>query len=136
MPASSSGDLISNTSIENDAGNLVIQFEFAGDTASYNGFQVFLDTDQNPKTGMSIEGIGADFLLENDTLNAYAGSGSDWTWTPVEIELMFSNDNQAAKWTLPAAAFGDSPNVDVIFQLVDTNWVTAFVTNKLTFTLK
>jgi hypothetical protein len=131
-----SGDLISNASIENDAGNLVIQFEFAGDTASYNGFQVFLDTDQNPKTGMSIEGIGADFLLENDTLNAYAGSGSDWTWTPVEIELMFSNDNQAARWTLPAAKFRGSPNVDVIFQLVDTNWDTAFVTDKITFTLK
>jgi uncharacterized protein DUF4832/uncharacterized protein DUF4874 len=134
--ASSSGDLISDASIENDAGNLVIRFEFIGDAASYNGFQVFFDTDQNPKTGMSIEGIGADFLLENDTLSAYAGSGSDWNWTPVEIELMFSSDNQAAKWTLPAAAFGDSPNVDAIFQLVDTNWDTAFVTDKMTFTLK
>ena len=128
--------MINNASIQNDAGNLVIRFEFIGDAASYNGFQVFFDTDQNPKTGMSIEGIGADFLLENDTLSAYAGSGSDWTWTPVEIELMFSNDNQAAKWTLPAATFGDSPNVDVVFQLVDTNWDTAFVTNKLIFTLK
>ena len=131
-----SGDLIHNASIENDAGNLVIHFEFIGDAASYNGFQVFFDIDQNPKKGMSIEGIGADFLLENDTLSAYAGSGSDWTWTPFEIELMFSNDNQAAKWTLAAAAFGDSPNVDVIFQLVDTSWDTAFVTNKITFTLK
>ena len=39
----------------------------------------FFDADQNLETGMSIEGIGADFLLENDMLNEYTGSGSDWT---------------------------------------------------------
>lgn len=133
---SSSADLINNPIIENDANNLMVRFEFSGDVTAYNGFQVLLDVDQNPKTGMSIEGIGADFLLENDALNAYTGSGSDWTWTPVETELTFSNENQIAKWTLPHATFGDSESFDIVFQLVDTNWDAVFVTNKLTYTLK
>ena len=114
----------------------MIQFEFAGDVASYNGFQVLLDADQNPKTGMSIEGIGADFLLENDTLNVYSGSGSDWAWTPVETELTYSNENRIAKWTLPRAALGDFANIDIVFQLVDTNWDTVFATSKQSYTLK
>lgn len=134
LPAST--ELIFNSIVQNNAGTLVIKFEFVGDVASYNGFQVFLDVDQNSKTGMSVEGIGADSLLENDAFYSYTGSGSDWTWTQVDTQLTFSNDNQAAQWSLPRAALGDSANVDVVFQLVDTNWDTAFVTRKLTFTHK
>jgi len=136
LPVSSSSDLIFNTNIENDAETLVIQFEFVGDVVSYNGFQVLLDTDQNIGTGLSIEGIGADFLLENDLIHSYTGSGRDWTWDPVDVELIFSNEDQIAKWTLPLAALGDSTDIDVVFQLVDTNWDAAFVMDKQTFTLK
>ena len=133
---SSSADLINNPVVENDVDNLMVQFEFSGDVTAYNGFQILLDVDQDPKTGMSIAGIGADFLLENDTLNTYAGSGSDWKWAPVEAELSFSNEDQIAKWTLSRVALGDSANFDIVFQLVDTNWDTVFATNKLTHILK
>ena len=134
IPASS--DLIFNTNIENDAETLVVQFEFVGDPASYNGFQVLVDADQSIQTGLSIEGIGADFLLENDSIHSYSGSGSDWKWDAVDVELAFSNEDQIAKWTLPPGALGDTTNLVVVFQLVDTNWDTVFVTSKQTFTLK
>jgi Domain of unknown function (DUF4832)/Domain of unknown function (DUF4874) len=134
--APASSDLIFNTNIVNDAETLVVQFGFAGDPASYNGFQVLVDADQSIQTGLSIEGIGADFLLENDSIHSYTGSGSDWKWDPVDVELAFSNEDQIAKWTLPPGAFGDSTNIVVVFQLVDANWDTAFVTSKQPFTLK
>ena len=132
----SSTELISNPHIKTEADNLSISFKFVGDPASYNGFQVLLDTDQDTTTGMPIENMGADFLLENDTLNAYSGSGSDWTWAPVEGELTFTNDKQTAQWTLPRSTLGNSSKMDVVFQLVDSNWNTAFVTPKITYILK
>lgn len=135
-PVESSAELISNSIIENNADNLYIQFEFLGDISSYNGFQVLLDTDQNIQTGMSIAGIGADFLLENDTFNSYTGSGSDWTWTPVETELIFTKDDQIAKWTLSRNVLRDSANIDFVFQLVNTSWDTVFNTIKQTYTFK
>ncbi len=135
-PVESSAELISNPIIENDADNLYIRFEFLEDVSSYNGFQVLLDTDQNIQTGMSIEGIGADFLLENETLNAYAGSGSEWTWTPIEAELMFTSDYQVAKWTLSRSVLSNSANIDFVFQLVNTSWDAVFNTSKQTYTLK
>jgi len=127
---------ITNASIKNQAGTLNIRFEFTGEAAAYNGFQVLLDTDQDPKTGMSIEGIGADLLLENDTLNTYAGSGSDWKWDPVDVNLTFSSDNQTAQWTLSYTALGEPALVEAVFQLVDSNWNTAFVTRKSPYPLK
>jgi hypothetical protein len=135
-PVEASAKLIGNPIIENDADNLYIRFEFVGDVSSYNGFQVFLDTDQNIQTGMSIEGIGADFLLENDTFNSYTGSGTDWAWSPVEGEWIFTNDNQIAKWTLSRTVFGDFANIDFVFQLVNTNWDVVFTTSKQTYTFK
>jgi len=133
---SSSTELIFNPSIQNNDGTLVIKFKFMGEATAYNGFQVLIDADQNPKTGLSIAGIGADFLLENDTLNAYTGSGSDWMWTPVDVELKFANANQIAQWTLPRAALGNSENVEAVFQLVDTNWNAVSTTRRLTYPMK
>jgi len=53
-------------------------------------WQIFLDTDQNAKTGYHGSGIavGAEYLLQGDAggarLWSYTGSGTDWSWTEVE----------------------------------------------------
>lgn len=52
-------------------------------------WQIFLDTDQNSKTGYNGGGIavGAEYLFETENgtahLRRYAGAGTDWTWTEV-----------------------------------------------------
>ena len=135
-PESITSELITNSKIESLADNTSVLFKFFGDVVSYNSFQVFLDTDQNPFTGYSIQGIGADFLLENDTLNAYAGGGRDWVWKSVQVEMFFSNYGQVAKWILPRSALGNSKIIDAVFQLSDVNWRSAFVTSKQTYLLK
>lgn len=52
------------------------------------GFEhVFIDSDNNPTTGWltaSTPSIGADYMIENNTLYQYAGTGTDWTWTLVD----------------------------------------------------
>jgi len=47
----------------------------------------------------------AHWLIENTTLLVYAGTGSDWTWTPVAyLPPVISGYNYS--WTVPAADFG------------------------------
>jgi len=57
--------LISNPQISNDADNVYLSFDYV--SGKYNAFQIFVDEDQNPKTGYVINGIGAETLFENHT---------------------------------------------------------------------
>jgi hypothetical protein len=58
-------------------------------------WQIFLDTDQNSKTGYNGSGIavGAEYMLEIDGgaahLSRYAGTGTDWNWTEVAANATF-----------------------------------------------
>ncbi len=126
---------ISNPHAESATEYLNLQFAFTGAPERYNGFQVFLDIDQNPATGFSVGSLGAEFLLENDTLNAYAGSGSDWNWTPLENEIVFLNDMPTARWSVLLADLGSPQALDFVAQLVDKDWNTIFTSPKQTFTL-
>jgi hypothetical protein len=57
--------------------------------ASAANWQIFLDTDQNSKTGYNGGGIavGAEYMFETEGSTAhlwrYAGTGTDWNWTEV-----------------------------------------------------
>jgi hypothetical protein len=57
--------------------------------ASAANWQIFLDTDQNSKTGYKGGGIavGAEYMFETEGSTAhlwqYAGTGTDWNWTEV-----------------------------------------------------
>jgi hypothetical protein len=137
-PASSSSDnaLISNVEILNHDTFLTIKFDFVGKTADYNGFQIFLDVDQNLSTGYSINGVGADFLLENGTLNSYSGAGSDWSWTDAKESVLFDNADNVAQWLFDTSKIGKPSSLDFVCQLVDTNWNTVFTTQKISFTFK
>jgi hypothetical protein len=124
---------ISDVQALNNGEAVTIKFAFTGKVDDYNGFQVFLDADQDPATGFSINAIGADFLLENDTLNAYAGTGADWNWSPVDVPVLFDNANQTAQWLFQRGDIRSvAPGLDFVCQLVDTGWNSVFTTQKET----
>lgn len=127
------GDLISNSQISNDAEDIHLSFDYVG--GEYNAFQLFVDSDQNPNTGYNINGIGADALFENHTWNIYNGSGDDWTWSPTELLIRFEDTGDHVSWIISRSLL-QSSGLDVVFQLADTNWDTAFSTQKITFNLK
>jgi hypothetical protein len=129
-------ELVSGVQISNDSEYLNLQFAFTGVVDEYNAIQAFLDTDQNPATGFSVNGLGADFLLENGALNAYAGTGSDWAWTPLENEIIFLNAEQTARWSVLRADLGNPAALEAVFQLVDANWDTVFVTPKHAYAIQ
>jgi hypothetical protein len=75
--------------------------------ASAASWQIFLDTDQNSKTGYNGGGIavGAEYMFEGDGGTAhllrYTGTGTDWNWMEVaahaELES-FDSGVQAASF--------------------------------------
>jgi Spherulation-specific family 4 len=66
---------------------------WGGATAPH--WQIFLDTDQNAKTGYNGGGIsvGAEYMFESENgaarLWQYAGTGTDWSWTEVAADAAF-----------------------------------------------
>ncbi|HTJ67125.1 MAG TPA: spherulation-specific family 4 protein [Actinospica sp.] len=50
-------------------------------TGSYGDDIACIDTDDSTTTGYETSGIGCDYLIDNNTLYKYAGTGTDWTWT-------------------------------------------------------
>jgi hypothetical protein len=129
------GDPISSLQANSDSEYLHLQFTFTGALDDYNALQLFLDTDQNPATGFAVSALGAEFLLENGALNAYAGSGSDWNWTPLENEIVHLNDGQTARWSVLLADLGNLKALDFAAQLVDANWKTVFSSPKQSLNL-
>jgi hypothetical protein len=125
--------LISNIEISNDAENVYLSFDYANGT--YNAFQILVDQDKNRESGYVINGIGAETLFENHTWNLYKGSGSDWKWEPTALLIHFEDSGSQVRWSISRKLFHSS-SFDVLFQLVDANWNSVFVTSKLTYTLK
>jgi hypothetical protein len=125
--------LISNPQISNDAENIYLSFDYV--SGIYNAFQIFIDEDQNPQTGYVFNGIGAETLFENHTWNIYGGSGNDWNWAPTELLIHFEDTGSHVSWNISRSLLR-SPKLDIVFQLVDTNWDTVSVTDKITYTLK
>nr|CAA6829688.1 MAG: Unknown protein [uncultured Thiotrichaceae bacterium] len=71
--------------LAHSSSNLYVAYETkdAIDTSGFWGYQVYLDTDSSTTTGFSSGSIGADYLLEGNTLWQYTGTGSDWAWQVV-----------------------------------------------------
>ena len=58
------------------------------------GWQTYIDTDGNDATGYQVGNIGADFIIEGTQLQAYTGSGSDWSWNNFNaVNVSYSGNN-------------------------------------------
>ncbi len=101
---------ITNFSITNDANNFYYSYSYEGQPTF---LQIYLDTDNNPATGYSYNGIGADFLIENDYVWKYSapnGAPSDtWAWT-AQVTANKNNIAPNVSWSFAKAAIG-SPAV-------------------------
>jgi hypothetical protein len=109
-------DTITAPQATNDATNVYYQFTYSG---VYNFYRVYIDTDQNATTGFATNGIGANFLLENNTLYRYTGTGSNWSWASVK-SVTYANASNVARWTVARSDIGEgaTPNsADLIFQV-------------------
>lgn len=61
-------------------------------------------------TGSSPQ-IAADWLIENNRLYAYSGTGTDWTWTPAG-QVVFEAMGSRSRWCLEADMIGVGQDAD------------------------
>lgn len=109
-------DSISAPQATNDTANVYYQFTYSG---TYTFYRVYIDTDQNTTTGFTTNGIGANFLLENNTLYRYTGTGTNWSWASVKT-VTYTNASNVVRWTVARGDIGEgaTPNsADLIFQV-------------------
>ena len=74
---------------------------------TYGDYLVCIDSDDNAATGYAESGgtstIGCDYLIDNDTLYKYAGSGTDWTWTALSGSPAETVSGSTISWTIDTA---------------------------------
>ncbi len=72
------GGPVNDVAVGFDASTVTYRARF---DAGFTTRHVYVDVDSSTGTGYGVNGIGADYLIENSTLYKYAGP--NWTWTPV-----------------------------------------------------
>ncbi|WP_257457983.1 DUF4832 domain-containing protein [Archangium lipolyticum] len=105
---------ISGMVVGNDATSVSYQFQYTG-TPAFR--RAYIDVDRNPATGFAQQGIGADYLLENDSLYKHLGGG--WSWQFVKT-VTHTASAGTARWTFARADIGEgaTPNdADIVFQV-------------------
>lgn len=119
---------ITNLSATSDATNVYYKYSFSG---APKFLRVFLDTDQKSSTGYSIQGIGAEYLIENGNLYKYSGpGGSTWAFTFVgSSKEVLTSPNVA--WTIARSQLGNPAAINLVAN-VDNADYSAIVQQTLT----
>lgn len=101
---------ITNLVFSNDATNFYYGYTFDGQPS---WLQIYLDTDNDPTTGFYHDGIGADYMIENDNVWKYSAPvgapQSTWAWTSV-VSANKNKVGQSISWSFEMIAVG-SPSV-------------------------
>jgi len=92
---------------------------------TFDYHRTFINTDGNTSTGYQLPygNPGMDYLIENDGLYHYTGSGSDWTWSQVSgVTPLISDVDGAYHWAVPASDLGASADEQtVVFEAAGTS---------------
>lgn len=108
--------------ITNDTSNLYLSYDLQGSFSSSYFYHIFLDTDMNALTGYRYQdssSIGAELMVENNSLWQYTGSGgSNWSWAPL-TGLQKVNSGNRTELSIPLNHLGQaqtSKQLRLIFQ--------------------
>ncbi len=69
--------------LAHDANNIYLAYRNDGaiDQDNWWGWQIYIDTDNNPNTGYRLnDGIGAEIHIEENMVRTYTGDGDNWAW--------------------------------------------------------
>jgi hypothetical protein len=112
----------------NDTTNLYLSYQVEGNITSGFFYHVFIDTDASKNTGYIYKdsaSIGAEFMVENDNLWKYTGSGgSNWSWSPVS-GFTKANNGGRTEMSIPLKALFTSASNKEIRLIFQSNSSTA-----------
>jgi hypothetical protein len=108
----------SNEKAWDDGTNFYYEASYTG---TYAHFDVMMDTDQNASTGFAVNGIGADYLIEDSGF--YKNNGGGWSWTPVSTPVSETFPTSGTVlFSVPLTAFGAPAGAKIALQGTDANW--------------
>ena len=110
-------------------------FHFRISSASYPHMCVLIDNDANVATGYSWNGIGADYMIEDNKLYRYGmSSGSVWTWRAPLTSATASNPSSGVfEFSVPLASIGSPTAARVGFQGMDNSQNAVMDPNTINF---
>ena len=103
--------------IAHDETNFYVAFRNDGPITLSWSHNIYLDTDTNIATGYNsynIFSIGADYLIQNNAIYRYTGTGNDWSWEFVESITTAVNGNQA-EFVIPRSLIGNPADINLFF---------------------
>jgi hypothetical protein len=68
-------------------------------------YRVYIDSDHSAATGYAVAGIGADYLIQDNTLYAHGAPG--WDWTPIGSAGQ-TMTTSSTEWTVSRSAIGET----------------------------
>ena len=96
--------------IAHNASRLFVAYTNDGPITLNAAFNMYIDSDQNRKTGFRGAGndfpIGAEYLLQGSNLYRYTGDGTTWSWSWVGTSAFAVNGN-VAEFSIPQSWIGD-----------------------------
>ena len=90
----------------------------SSETGSYMpwGWQVFMDTDNDPNTGFKLsDSVGADYLLEGGRIRQYTGTGSSWAWQSL-ASAKSRYQGYVAELSFSRSLIGNPESMRVVYQ--------------------
>ena len=107
--------------VAHDTTNLYVAYQNYGPTTNgLNGaYNLYLDTDNSRATGFRGGSdnfpIGADYLLQGNTVYHYAGGGTDWNWVQVGVATSAVGGTSNVEFSLPQAWIGNPAVIGLFF---------------------
>ncbi len=100
---------------------------FAGQPEAYAAFHIYLDSGE-AGAAYYVNGMNAQWMIENDSLFRYSGDGRSWSWEFVAPVLSFDAWQNEAVWEV---VFPFTPR-KAVFEVTDRKWNRLFTTAPLT----
>src|SRR4030095_1827798 len=84
--------------------------------------RVYIDTDRSTSTGYQHGGIGANFLIEKESLYGDSGTGTNWSWSLVKAVTHTTGgggDGRVnwSRWDLSRTDIGSTTDTHLLFEV-------------------
>lgn len=104
--------------VAHDASNFYLAHRNDKNLTLNSGYLVFIDTDKTLSTGYRSTApqfsIGAEFLIQNNNVFQYTGTGTDWSWNFVGSGTAATAGTDA-ELSFPRTTIGNPNEIRVIF---------------------
>jgi len=77
--------------------------------------RVYIDANQTASSGYAVEGVGADYFIENGILYRYSGTGGSWNWTKIK-QIPFTSGATSATLRVAKTDIGSPASIDSVTQ--------------------